>query len=865
MKLLFKLIAVLLIAGLCAYVTAEFLMEFWWFRSLNLGTYFVLRESYEWLVKIGTTILLTSLVYLNFSYMPRALSLHKESDNEGLLGFLQRHKKLLWLISFLVVIPLLIPVYTHWESFLLYYFGAKSELVDPVYAKDISYYLFSYPVYTLIQKELLWIFTVLIALLGFLYLVFYKKHKHKLQEFPAAAKLHIALLVAILIILQIWSIALERIELLYEDRHLPVFFGPGFVEMNHQLPLIILSFVLFLGTAVATLYSLYSGKKYTLTVGFGIAYLLVFTLKQVDVIPNLIDDYYVSSNPVQAEAKYIQRHIKATSDAFNFADVTVKNYPIVPTLTASISKEIISELDNIPLWDNDLLLPVFEQLQSIRPYFSFYQIAADRYNLGGKNQQVNIAAREIDYQGLAIEAQNWRNRHLVYTHGYGMLMSPSDQQANQPMQWLINNFGQDVKFDELRIDRPEIYYGLAQLKYAVVPNSQSLKPENKISGDMSTDYQGTGGLLLSSLLTKAVVSIFFKDERLFFSAAISNDSRILVRRNIYKRIKEIAPFLLLDTDPYPVLIDHKIYWIVDAYTTSKLYPLVQPVTLEGSVKGAKAEKFNYARNSVKIIIDAYNGSVDFYVVDDNDPLIKTYQRLYPSLFKDFAEVPKPFIKHFSYPIAWFTLQMRLYARFHQTDPVIFYQQSEALEFAHMGDKPAQPYYLTIDIEEQEKTKSLDQKKFVAVNLFSPLGLGNLNSIAIAGCLKAEHCNDHYQDDIFIYKFPKDVQVEGPAQASALMNQNPDISRQFTLWNQHGSKVIRGRMIIVPVEHALLYIQPVYIQSSSAEGFPSLVKVLVALDRHTEMADSLAEAFEKLQKKMMATQGTRFGGISIPTD
>ncbi|OQK15887.1 hypothetical protein AU255_17000 [Methyloprofundus sedimenti] len=864
MKLLFKLIVALLIVGLCAYLTAEFLMEFWWFRSLNLGTYFILRESYEWLVKIGTTILLTNLVYLNFSYMPRALSLHKESDNKGLLAFLQSNKKLLWLISFLLVIPLLIPVYTHWESFLLYYFGAKSELVDPVYAKDISYYFFSYPVYALIQKELLWIFAVLIALLSCLYLVFYKKHKQKLQEFPAAAKLHIAILVAILIFLQIWSIALERIELLYEDRHLPVFFGPGFVEMNHQLPLIILSFILFLGTAVAAIYSLYSGQKYKLAMGFGLAYLLVLTLKQADVIPNLIDDYYVSSNPVQAEAKYIQRHIKATADAFNFDDITVKNYPVVPTLTASISKEITSELDNIPLWDNDLLLSAFEQLQSIRPYFSFYQIAADRYKLGGKNQQVNIAAREIDYQGLAVEAQNWRNRHLVYTHGYGMLMLPSDQQANKPMQWLISDFGQDVKFDKLRIDRPEIYYGLAKSKYAVVPNSESLKPENRISGDMSTDYQGTGGLPLSSLFAKAVVSIFFKDERLFFSAGINNDSRILVRRNIYQRIKEIAPFLMLDNDPYPVLIDHKIYWIVDAYTTSRLYPLVQPVTLEDSEPGTTAEKFNYARNSVKIIIDAYNGSVDFYVVDSKDPLIKTYQRLYPGLFKEFAQVPKPFIKHFRYTIAWFALQMRLYARFHQTDPVIFYQQSAALEFSHIGDKPGQPYYLTLDIEEQEKTKAVESQKFIAVNLFSPLGLDNLYSIAIAGCLKAEHCNEHYQDDIFIYKFPQDVQVEGPAQVSALMNQNPDISRQFSLWNQHGSKVIRGRMIIVFVEHTLLYIQPLYLQSSSAEGFPTLVKVLVALGRHTEIADSLTQAFEKLQKKIMAAQG-RIEPISTSAD
>ncbi|WP_428356527.1 UPF0182 family protein [Methyloprofundus sp.] len=861
MKLFFKLLAVLLIVGLLAYITAEFLMEFWWFRSLNLGAYFVLRESYEWLVKIGTTLLLTSLVYLNFSYMPRALSLHKESDIKGLLAFLQRNKKLLWLISFLVVMPLLMPVYTHWERFLLFYFGAKSELVDPVYAKNISFYLFSYPVYALIQKELLWVFGILLSLVSFLYFVFYRKHKQQLQQFPRAAKLHIAKILAILVLLQAWSIALERIEMLYEDRHLPVFFGPGFVEMNYHLPLIFLSFLLFLATAIATVYSLYTGKKYTLTVAFGIAYLLVFTIKQVDGIPNMIDDYYVDPNPVKAEAKYIQYHIKATSDAFNFADVTVKNYTIAPALTPAISNEIKSELANIPLWDNDLLLPVLEQLQSIRPFFSFYTVAADRYELGGKNHQVNIAAREMDYQSLATEAKNWRNRHLIYTHGYGMVMSPSDQLANQPMQWLINNFGQDIKFDKLRIDRPEIYYGLAKSGYAIVPNTESIGQEDKISGDMDTDYQGTGGLPLSSLVTKAVAAIFFQDQRVFFSAGINNDSRILVRRNIYKRISEIAPFLMLDSDPYPVLVDHKIYWIVDAYTTSQLYPLVMPVTLTG--KDEIAEKFNYARNSVKVVIDAYNGSVDFYVVDDKDPLIRTYQRLYPGLFKEFAAVPKPFIKHFSYPKAWFALQMRMYSRFHQTDPVIFYQQSEALEFSSMDDKPVEPYYLTLDIEEQENVENIEQQKFILVGPLSPVGRDNLDSLAIAGCLKALHCMDHYQDDIFIYKFPKDVQVEGPGQISALMSQNPDISRQFTLWNQRGSGVIRGRMIVVPVEHTLLYIQPLYIKASSEEGFPNLVKVVVAMNRHTAMADSLAEAFKILYGKIMAAENPVSMPVSEP--
>ncbi|MBT6576788.1 MAG: COG1615 family transporter, partial [Gammaproteobacteria bacterium] len=648
MKLLFKLIVVLLIVGIFAYFTAEFLMELWWFRSLDLGGFFVLRETYDWLVKIGTTILLTCLVYLNFSYIPRALSLHQDADNKGLLAFLQNHKKVLWLLSLLIVIPLLIPVYANWESFLLFYFGAQSELVDPAYGENISYYFFSYPVYVLIQEELLWVFSLLLAVVSFLYFVFYKKHKDKLQEFPAAARLHIAKLVAILIILQAWSIALERIEMLYEDRHLPVFYGPGFVEMNYHLPLIILSFLLFLGTAICTVYSLYSGKKYKLALVLGLSYLLVMAIKQVDVVPNWIDDYYVTPHPVQAEAKYIKYNIKATSDAFNFSDITQIDYTLESSLTPFAGREISKELDDIPIWDDNLILPVFEQLQSIRPYFSFYEVAVDRYELGSRNVQVNIAARELDYQSLAPEAKKWRNRHLVYTHGYGMVMSSANQRANRPMQWLLQNFGQTVEFDKLKLTQPEIYYGLADYQYAIVPNSEALRSENSVLGDMRSDYQGSGGIHLASLFTKAIASTFFKDERIFFSAGINNKSRILVRRNINERVKAIAPFLELDPDPFPVLVNHKIYWIVDAYTYSNRYPLVEPIKLS---KNGKQKKFNYARNSVKIIIDAYNGSVDFYVVDEEDPIIRTYRRIYPSLFKDLATMPKPFIKHLSYPKA----------------------------------------------------------------------------------------------------------------------------------------------------------------------------------------------------------------------
>lgn len=851
MKLIPKILIALLIVLLLAYYSIDFLLNFWWFSSLKLGTFYLLRESYAGLVMVGTTLVVAGFVYFNLAYAARTLSASTVKPLKGLPGGMLRQRIVLFCFSVFVVIPLLEPVYSHWERFLLFYFGVSSELSDPVYANNISYYLFSYPVYQLVQAELLWILGLILVLVGCLYYFVYRKHHDNLAGFPLAAKSHLASLLALLVLIEAWSIALQRIALLYEDRHLPVFYGPGFVEMNYRLPLIGLSFLLFLATTVATIYFIYRGSKGKWALGLGMAYLLVLGLKHVDFIPNMIDDYYVAPNPVATEARYMRDHIQATSDAFDFSDVKEINYALVSSLTENISVEIKRELHNIPLWDNDLLVPVYEQLQSIRPYFNFNTVAVDRYFLAGSHHQVNVAARELDYNNLPAEAQNWRNQHLVYTHGYGLVMSPSHQLGNRPMQWYRYNFAQGEHDKKLALQQPEIFYGLADYPYAIVPNAELPPSTDKTAGDMSTDYQGTGGLPIASLLTKAVLSAFFKDERIFFSAAINPQSRILVRRNILQRIQVIAPFLALSKDPYPVVVHNKIYWIVDAYTYSDRYPLVEPIALPGTVQ--QDIKLNYARNSVKIIVDAYNGSVDFYVVDTQDPLIKTYQKLYPSLFKAISAVPKPFIKHFSYPQAWFALQMRLYARYHQKEPETFYQQNETLAFSVMDGKPVSPYYLTIDIEELLQVPPAERQKFILVSPLSPIGRENLDSLAIAGCLKPVHCDAHYQGDIYVYKFSKEIQVEGPGQISALMNQNTDISAQFTLWNQHGSKVIRGRMIIVPIEHSLLYIQPLYLEADSEQGFPSLTKVLVAMNRETAMADSLTEAFAKLQQKLQQSE------------
>ncbi len=830
----------LILLALAVYFGGNVFMEWWWFSTLKLGYYFVQRELYRDVITILVVSICTGVAFANLHFISWAMR-----------DFVQawHPKKNLWLLSVLLSLPIVIPVYRHWEDFLLYFFRASSPLQDPVYGKDVAYYLFALPVYRLIQNDLLVFFLLLTLVCVVFYWRLYHRAEKQPDRLPAAAKIHLMLLIVSIAGVIAWAISLQSVELLYEDRHEPVFWGPGFVDMKYRLPLIWMMFAALLSLTAGLIYTIHTHKGKTWLVVSGFALVVFSGLLQIDAIPAFIDKYYVQANPVVAEKKYIQYHIDATRDAFDIRNIEKIKYPLQSSLSRDTSAEIYAELYNIPLWDHQLLQNVFEQLQTIRPYYAFTPVTVDRYTLKGKARQVNIAVRELHQGKLPVAAQNWENQHMRYTHGYGAVAVPSAQPGGQPMQWLLSEISQQTDFDEFRLNRPEVYYGLANYPYAIVPN-QAPRPQAK-SGDINSDYRGQGGLSISSLALKALFAGFLKDEKLLFSSSITSTSKLLVRRNIVQRIRAIAPFLRLDADPYPVIADGKIFWIVDAYTTSDRYPLVKSVSIPG--RGDMGEPFNYIRNAIKIVVDAYNGSVDFYICDNDDVIAATYRNIYPTLFKPLAEMPEALIAHLSYPQDLFAIQMQIYSRFHQTDPEVFYQQSEALELSRMEDKTIQPYYLTLDILDKPGKDESEREKFILVSPLSPIGRDNLHSVAVAGCLNIETCDTDYSADIYVYQFPGSIQVDGPGQISALINQNPEISRQFTLWNQSGSKVIKGRMFIIPVEQTLLYIQPVYLASTAKTGFPQLARVIVVMNQQSAMEDSIELAYKQLEKQLIEVE------------
>ena len=859
-KILIYGLIVLLAIGASIFFALDFIVEYWWFGTLDYSAYFLRREGYLALIVGSIFLLISTLIYSNFSLITQNIKCTASQDeatieNSWFRRLFTKRSLLKFLpLSMLFTLPILIPVALNWDSFLLFFFQVKSGIEEPIFGKDISFYLFSYPVYKLIYLELIATFSLILLATAFFYWNCYKKIKDKTSKssnFPVAGKIHLSCLIAILVCIQVWAIYLDRAGLVYESRHEPIFSGPGFVEMNYSLPLIWLTFFAFLSVAISSVYYIFQKKGSKVIASFSIVFIAMIGLRNTSFLPDIVERFYVQPSPVKTEGKYIKNNIDATLHAFDLDNIERIEYPVSSSLDPQVSVKISENLRNIPLWDQDLLDDVFNQLQSIRPFFNFPAVSVDRYQLDNQIHQVNVATRELLFEQLPEGAQTWQNKHLVYTHGFGAVITPSQQTPNQPPQWLLKNLSLTTEHERLRLDRPEIFYGRADYSYVFVPNDAEINFLQTPNSQPNEDYQGTGGLKMSSLLKKMMMAAYLQDQTLFFSRIVSDQSKALIRRNIFQRVKEITPFLQVESSPHPVIANHKLYWIMDGFTTSSRYPAVKPVPspyYQSDSPSDNEEMINYIRNSVTIVIDAYNGTVDYYIVDEQDPIIASYKRAYPTLFKNKSEMPVALVGQQNYPQQLLNLQMQIYSRYHQTDPEIFYKQSDTLEIAKDQGQAIAPYYLMIDSIDKPSDIEAETQGFLLLSPLSPVGRDNLRLLALAGCFGIEKCNSDYSDSIKIFDFPTDIQVTGPAQINAIIDQTPEISQQLTLWDQRGSSVIRGRLIIMPVEDTLLYIQPIYLKASAATRFPQLVRVVVVLGKQAVMDTSIKAAFEQLQKK-----------------
>jgi uncharacterized membrane protein (UPF0182 family) len=836
------------------FIFVDFFVDLWWFRSLEFEGYFWLRLLYRFIFSGGVTLIFFSIFFFHFWISSRYLGLNP--PDEVLVNADKRQRfqtfadlfmygsvRIYTPLSFILAVVVASPFYHQWETALLYFFGGKSGVTEPVFGLDVGFYLFSYPLYMLIQQELMYssiILSVLVAVLYWLEHIFVPNQN---KEYPLGAKIHIIILLGFTVLFIVWGFFLDRFSLLYTDVHEPVFFGPGFIELRYDLPLIWLSSISVIAMFVAAVIYIFSHRHRTsIPIFVALAGFLVATgLQNVDFIPSLVKTFIVQPNPVQMEGRFMQNNVKATLDAYDLNNVKIVDFKV--DLDASKDIEtwgIKRHFENIPVWDREFLIDGYKQLQGIRPYYSFHSVDEDRYSINGHIQQVNLSARELNIDKLPVEAKNWENTHLRYTHGYGAVITPAAQDAGKPILWYLRdlNMVSNVGFS---IKQPDIYYGQEKYTYAIVPNSLNVVGLSGSDKDIQGVYEGKGGVLIPSFFRKLLFAFYYGDEKIFFSSNISKKSKVLLRRNIVDRINAITPFLHLDKDPYLVATKERFYWIQDAYTLSDKYP-VSKMANDTFLSGN--ERFNYIRNSVKIVVNAYDGSTQYYISDPSDPIINAYRIAYPGVFQSLEKMPLELREHLRYPRELYFMQMKIYSKYHQTRPELFYEQAETWQFATVNSEAMMPYYQTMDFGQCD-----DREEIVMINPMTPINRSNLSMIGLAGTLDPGSClNSSYKPYITIYKFGKDTQVNGPAQVEALIDQSPEVSEQFTLWDQHGSKVVKGRMVILPMgKNSVLYVQPIYMISTKTR-IPELTRVIVSIGNQVVMDKTLWSAFNKLKAK-----------------
>ncbi len=661
------------------FVFLDLFVDLWWYQSLKLESYFWLRLLYKFFLSGAVTLFFFTIFFFHFWIASRYLGLNPQDEllsnfdkNERFQKFSEKFlygsAKIYTPVSLLLAIFIAIPFYDQWETTLLFFFGQQSGVVESIYNNDISFYLLSYPIYKLIQPELLSTAGLIFLMVGALYWLEHIFVPNQNKEFHPGAKVHLLVLIGFIVLFVVWGFMLKRFSLLYTDSHEPVFYGPGTIEIRYQLPLIWLGIIAFLATAVTACVYIFSEmhrNKAPFLVSFG-AFLFLLVLPKFDGIPDFISKYIVNPNPVKTERQFIQANINSTWDAYDLkniktVDLSVKLNAAEDIATWSSQKRF----ENIPVWDREHLVSSYKQLQEIRPYYQFNNVDEDRYYILDHTRQVNLAARELNTSKLPDEAQNWENLHLRYTHGYGAVVTSAAQDADKPLVWYLRDLNMSSSVG-LNIKYPDIYYGESEYDYVIVPNKLKVVD---ISGTspipdqgINQEYHGEGGIPINSLFRKALLAFYLKDEKVFFSTNIGDESKIKINRSIGDRIKKLTPFLHLDNDPYLVVGKDRFYWIQDAYTLSDKYPVSKH---EEFAFGKERNHFNYIRNSVKVVVDAYDGDLDFYISDQSDAIIRAYDSAYPGLFKNLKEMPEELSKHLRYPRDLYYLQMKVFAKYHQ--------------------------------------------------------------------------------------------------------------------------------------------------------------------------------------------------------
>ena len=876
------LIAVLIIGLFVSLI--GFISDFLWFREMGYLSVFFKQIVTQLKVGIPTFVVISVLVYLYLNRLKKGYFSKIASSEETNLKKLGKTTVVLSILF--GIFATIMAVMQLWFEILKFANSTSFDLNDPLFGFDISFYIFKLDFLTQLNDILIGIIIgfVLLTIIYYIILMTVRRPDVFKEQVPPEAEFagdrderysgssnpfengnkrtnnpndffgkfseaftgkkpqakpvkpkkqfddnnfrqlmeiasgKLAMLGFIFFIMLGISFFLQQFDLL--QAHTGAVYGAGFTDVN--ITLWKLRALCVLSVLAAVMFVVQMKRK---------QYKKILTVPVVMIVVGLVgtgagmlvQNFIVSPDELSKEAPYLERNIEYTQYAYELDDVSTKAFAADNTLTAADIAENSETISNIRINDFDPAKQFYNQTQSIRQYYTFNDVDNDRYMIDGKYTQTYLATREIDETKIS---DSWLNRHLKYTHGYGVTISRVDKvtSSGQP-DVLVGNIPPESSVEDIQITRPEIYFGELSNEYIIVGTDEAEFDYPSGESNEYTHYDGTAGIELN-LFNRIVFAAREGSVKLLVSSNINSDSKIIINRNVMERIKTIMPDLTYEADPYMVTVDGKLYWMVDAYTTSSNYPYSQPFQ----------EDINYIRNSIKVVVDAYNGDVNFYVVDESDPIAQTYAKIYPKLFRSYDEMPEGLKAHIRYPNTLLQIQANIYARYHMEDISVFYLNEDQWDIAYeiYGTEQAQmtPTYYIAKLPGEEKAEFFNSIPF------TPKSKKNMTALMVA-----RNDGDNY-GELVLYQFPKSKTIYGPEQVEAQIDQNTEISKEFSLWNSSGTKYRRGNMFIIPINTSILYVEPVYLEATNS-SIPEVKRIIVAYGDRIAYEQTLAECLVSL--------------------
>lgn len=748
---------------------------------------------------------------------------------------LSQRRVTIWLLIFAAVVSLgvsFIAGFTGWLEVLSFMKPSSFGQSDPVFHQDLGFYLFQLPFLNTMYD----IFFGPLFLLAFFTAAFYvvtgvlKFHSLRLWRQNAitigpAARKHLALLGSILFALKAFGYFLDTFQLLYSKHGHVV--GAGYTDLNATLPALRILMVLSALGMIAALLTLFFKEIRLLSLP--VLGLFSLGILLYGVYPAALQSLMVIPNELERETPYIANEIKLTRFGYGLDQIVETDYPGNSPITSDTLRANQATLNNIRLNDTRPMLNTYAQKQGIRLYYKFHDIDIDRYTVNGEYRQLMLAPRELSASDLDAKAKTFVNTRFKYTHGYGVAASFANAVTSEGLPaFAIKDVPPVSDFKEFNLSEPRIYYGELTKDWVVVDTTIKEFDYPQGSSNSENNYSGKTGIVFTPF-NKLMLSLHHGTLRFYLANEITSQSRILLHRNILERVQKLAPFLTFDQDPYLVLDDGRLKWIIDAYTTSNGLPYSSSYS---------NQNYNYIRNSVKTVVDANDGTVDFYAVDSKDPVLQTYRKIFPGVFKDFDRMPSSLVAHLRYPETLFTVQSNMLKTFHMTNPSVFYNKEDAWDIAKelFGSKPQNidPYYTIMKLPEA------DRPEFVLMLPFTPASSATNTRNNMVAWMAARMDKENY-GKLLLYKLPKNIEIDGPLQIESRIDQDPEISKQLSLWDQKGSSVIRGNLLALPISGGFLYVEPIYLQSDKGGSIPEMKRVILAYQDRLVMADNLGAA------------------------